>query len=30
MLPEESGTANFNWVSIGMAILLFLVMTKLE
>ncbi|MDT8068416.1 MAG: hypothetical protein ROO76_09660 [Terriglobia bacterium] len=30
MLHDDSGTANFNWISIGMAILLFLVMTRLE
>ncbi len=30
MLRDESGTASLGWFSIGMAILLFLVMTKLE
>ncbi len=30
MLHDDSGTATLNWFSIGMAVLLFLVMTKLE
>ena len=30
MLRNESGTAGFNWLIIGRAVLLFLTMTKLE
>ena len=30
MLRDESGTATLNWLSFGMAVLLFLAMTKLE
>jgi hypothetical protein len=30
MLHDDSGTAGFDWMSIGMAAMLFLVMTRLE
>ncbi len=30
MLHGESGTASLNWISFGVVMLLFLVMTKLE
>lgn len=30
MLQGDSGTAGFDWISIGVAALLFLVMTRLE
>ncbi len=30
MLEDDSGSANFDWIGIGVAALLFVVMTRLE